>query len=146
MTDRNSDDHASPTAATREQRIRVNVESLFRHCESSKNPVLAYSRACSKVGYLARDGVRSELHYLESALNERKHGLAMERLGHPEKAKEHNGNCGRDLRSFQRAIRVELNRPDAPLSRLQASPGVESRSTPVKSATLTTTKDRGLER
>ena len=117
MTDQNSDEHALRIAAARrEQRVRTTVESLFRRCESSKNPILAYSRACSKVGYLARDGVRSELRYLESALNERKHALVMERCGHPEKAKEHHRTCGQDLRSFQRAIRIELARPREPLS------------------------------
>jgi hypothetical protein len=106
-----------PTVQTRRERdVMRSVESLFRHCDRADNPVLAHSRACSKVGYLARDGVRSELHYLESALNERKHALIMERCGKPEKAKEHNRDCGRDLRSFQRAVRAELAHPRPPLS------------------------------
>lgn len=117
MTDRNSDGPTSKLAATRREReVQARVESLFRHCESSKNPVLAYSRACSKVGYLARDGVRSELHHLVSALNERKHALVMGRYGHPEKAQEHNRECARELLSFQRGVRSELNRPRVPPS------------------------------
>lgn len=106
-----------PTAlARRERDVMHSVESLFRRCDQADNPALAYSRACSKVGYLARDGVRSELHYLESALNERKHALVMERCGQPEKAKEHHRDCGRDLRSFQRAVRAEIAHPRPPLS------------------------------
>jgi hypothetical protein len=109
--DRTTDDAASKAATTRrEHEIGNTGRSLFRRCETSENPVLAYSRACSKVGYLARDGERTELHYLESALNERKLALVMERFGQPEKAREHNQNCGRDFRAFQRAIRTELGR------------------------------------
>lgn len=111
-------DHSQAPGTTdqaRRERAFRSVESLFRHCDKAKNPVLTYSRACSKVGYLARDGVRSELHYLESALNERKHAWSMQRFGQPDRAKEHARACGEDLRSFLKAVRVKLSRQRLPL-------------------------------
>jgi hypothetical protein len=101
------------------QRALRSVESLFRHCDKAQNPVLAYSRACSKVGYLARDAVRSELHYLVSALNERKHAWSMQRCGQPEQAKQHARACGEDLRSFLKAVRVERQRLPTPAPELR---------------------------
>lgn len=116
MTDQNPDAPSKLAPSAREREVNARVESIFRRCESSKNPVLAYSRTCSKVGYLARDGVRSELHHLESALNERKHALIMERCGSPEKTQDHNRECARELLSFRRAIRLELEHPRQPPS------------------------------
>jgi hypothetical protein len=105
-----------PTQAAREraQQIKASVNSLFRHCEKADNPVLAFSRACSKVGYLARDGVRRDLFHLESALNEHKHALLAHRYKQPDEARKHITQRDRDLRSFGAAVRRELTHPTQP--------------------------------
>jgi hypothetical protein len=105
-----------PTQAARDraQQIKASVNSLFRHCEEAQNPVLAFSRACSKIGYLARDGVRGDLFHLESALNEHKHALLAHRYKQPEEARKHITQRDRDLRSFGAAVRRELTHPRQP--------------------------------
>jgi hypothetical protein len=103
-------------ASEREQRVRASVESLFRHCSANENPPLAFSQACSKIGYLARDGVRTDLHHLESALNEQKHALLLQRIGNTVKASEHAKERDRHLRSFGTAVRRSLVSPKDPPS------------------------------
>jgi hypothetical protein len=103
-------------ASDREQAVRTSVASLFRHCSDNENPPLAFSRACSKIGYLARDGVRSDFHHLESALNEQKHALLMQRIGNTVKASEHAQERDQHLRSFGTAVRRSLAYPKAPPS------------------------------
>ena len=96
------------------------VERIFWICNTSKRPVARLSSACSKVGWLARSS-EPELHYLESALNEQKHGTLLSEL-----AKRHDGGKALaraaelraaaskhfndrdiDLASFERAVKVK---------------------------------------
>jgi hypothetical protein len=92
---------------------RASVRRLFEACHRSRNPVLAFSRACSKVGWLARHGTvgqlaaRGEQHallILEGALNETKHALIAARLGKADAA-IHLRTCNGELRAFERALR-----------------------------------------
>lgn len=87
---------------------------LFEACHRSRNPVLAFSRACSKVGWLARYGTvgelaaRGERHallILEGALNEQKHALIAKRLGNVEAAAIHLRVCNGEIRAFERALK-----------------------------------------
>lgn len=117
------------------------IEHMFLTCHRAKRPVLAFSRACSKIGWLARNettnrfdynarplwtaplhGVhkvrfvttasaeRADLHYLESALNEQKHGLLAQACDRPTEAAKHFNACDRDLASFERAVKRAENR------------------------------------
>ena len=80
------------------------ISSLFDLCHASRNPVLAFSKATSKVGRLARSSAaHGHLHYLESALNEHKHAALMSRLGNGQEATKHQADAARDLESFARA-------------------------------------------
>lgn len=101
------------------------VERIFWICNTSKTPVRRLSSACSKVGWLARHDEdptkprRGILHYLESALNEQKHGTLLSELAKnhdggkaPERASElrnaasrHFNDRDRDLASFERAVK-----------------------------------------
>ena len=92
---------------------RPSVRRLFEACHRSRNPVLAFSRACSKVGWLARYGsvgelaARGEQHallILEGALNEQKHALIAARLGNVDAAAIHLRVCNGELRAFERAL------------------------------------------
>lgn len=92
---------------------RPSVLRLFEACHRSRNPVLAFSRACSKVGWLARHGsvgelaARGERHLLltlEGALNEQKHALLAARLGNVTGVAIHLGVCNGELRAFERAL------------------------------------------
>ncbi len=118
MADNENSTEQQPTTAAsrREDGVKASVASLFRHCSQSKNPVLAFSRACSKVGYLARDGVRGQLFYLTSALNEQKHALLSERLGAPDQARVHVDQRNADLHSLALAVRREIAHPRQPPS------------------------------
>lgn len=96
---------------------RASVRRLFEACHRARNPVLAFSRACSKVGWLARNGSVGELaergnrHVwltLEGALNEARHALLAARLGDPDDAAIHLRVCNGELRAFERALeRIE---------------------------------------
>jgi hypothetical protein len=106
-----------PHRATDERlhRIEKSTESLFRHCSESKNPVLAFSRACSKVGYLANDDVRDDLFFLTSALNEQKHALLQRRFGNLEESKKHAQTRDQEIRAFERAVRRRVEREFEPV-------------------------------
>lgn len=110
------DTRAATDASDREQALKASVASLFRHCAASENPPLAFSRASSKIGYLARDGVRTELHYLEAALNEHKHVLLQRRIGNTVQASEHAKERDQHLRSFGTAVQRSLVYPKDPPS------------------------------
>lgn len=84
--------------------IKERVERLFWTCNLTKNPVLTFSRACSKVGYLARTKDRHVLHSLESALNEQKHGILADRFGQRERASRHYAVRDLELAAFHRAV------------------------------------------
>jgi hypothetical protein len=113
----NLDEHTVANRANeREKKIRASAHSLFRRCTESRNPVLAFSRACSKVGYLARDGVRDNLFHLVSALNEHKLALLMRRNGSVTDGRQHAAARDEALRAFGRAVRRELLQPRAPVS------------------------------
>ena len=96
-------------------RIEKSTESLFRHCSESKNPVLAFSRASSKVAYLAKDGVRDDLFYLTAALNEQKHALLQRRFGNLEESRSHTQARDREIRAFERAVRRRVEREFEPV-------------------------------
>ena len=126
----------SPSSPTRPHRldvgaderanaVRASVQSLFRHCAESQNPVLAFSKACSKIGYLARDGVRSELHYLEAALNEQKHAIISRRHGDPSTCRQHTTECAQSLVAFMGAVRRGLDRPRDPPKTLELTARIE---------------------
>lgn len=92
---------------------RLSVRRLFETCHRSRNPVLAFSRACGKVGWLARHGsvgelaARGDRHVLmmlEGALNEAKHSLIAARLGRVDDAAIHLRVCNGELRAFERAL------------------------------------------
>jgi hypothetical protein len=95
----------------RERSARASVHSLFQHCMESRNPALTLSRACSKVGYLAGDGVRGNLFHVASALNEQKHAMIVKRHGDPDGARRHTSTCAQELVSFMRGVRQELENP-----------------------------------
>jgi hypothetical protein len=116
---------STPPTDEREHRIKQAVSSLFQHCSQSKNPVLSFSRACSKVGFLANDGVRGDLFHLTAAINEQKHLLLQQRYGNTEAAIEHAIHRDQELRAFARAVRRELQRgPEQPLRLLRSASGL----------------------
>lgn len=94
------------------------VERIFWICNTSKRPVARFASACSKVGWLARSS-EPDLHYLESALNEQKHGTLLSELAKhhdggkaPARAAElraaaskHFADRDVDLASFKRAVK-----------------------------------------
>lgn len=98
--------------------INETVEHIFWLCNTSKSPVKRLASACSKVGWLARSANEPDLHYLESALNEQKHGTLLGELAKwhdgPDatvrasqlraKASRHFEARDRDLAGFKRAI------------------------------------------
>ena len=98
-------------ANERERVAHASVHSLMQHCMKSRNPALTLSRACSKVGYLAGDGVRDNLFHVASALNEQKHAMLMKRYNDPDAARQHTSECARELVSFMRGVRRELQNP-----------------------------------
>lgn len=97
--------------------INETVERIFWLCNTSKHPVARCASACSKVGWLARSA-DADMHYLESALNEQKHGVLLSELAkrhdggkNPERAtalrdesSRHFGARDRDLAAFKRAV------------------------------------------
>jgi len=95
----------------RERAARESVHSLISHCMDSPRPVLTLSRACSKVSYLAGDGVRDNLFHVASALNEQKHAALMKGLGDPGASRQHSNACVQELLSFMRGVRRELHNP-----------------------------------
>lgn len=81
------------------------MTKLFRFCESSKSPVLSFSRACSKVGFLARSSAdRGDLFYVMSALNEEKHAIVAGWCGHAQLAERHRAERDQYLAAFDRAM------------------------------------------
>lgn len=95
------------------------VERIFWICNTSKTPVRRFSSACSKIGWLSRSANEPDLHYLESALNEQKHGILMgqlaafhDRENNPARASEirkhesmHFDERDCYLASFERAVK-----------------------------------------
>jgi hypothetical protein len=67
-----------PLTAVRPANAVESAESLLWHVSFAERPMLACSRACSKVAALARTPGRDALHYIVSALNEQMHGLSFE--------------------------------------------------------------------
>ena len=80
--------------------------AIFKVCERHPQPHRAFSRACSKVGHLARCG-RPVLHHLESALSEQTHMLLMIAFGYPERALEHGNARDEQLAMYRRAASRE---------------------------------------
>jgi hypothetical protein len=84
-----------------QQQIQTRITRALLRLAAAEHPVLAFHRACRKVGYMARHG-RPVLFPLESALNELKHAHSLRTFnGHSTPASErHTIDAERDLQLF----------------------------------------------